>query len=78
MSYSAVTNPNQGVFNNPRQKTWGIFSVTTNGWVLNFTSNDFSAIRENFRQLLNNGGQYTNINNLIVVEIVPVDTVITP
>lgn len=77
-TYSAVTNANQGTFNNPRQKTWAVMSMGMYGWSINLTTNSFDEAKGQARQLLNRGGEYMNINRVMVVEIVPIDTVITP
>ncbi|WP_142415397.1 hypothetical protein [Hathewaya massiliensis] len=76
--YSAVTNKNQGSFNNPRQKTWGVFQCGNNGWYIAHTTNCFDEVKEEARKILNRGGQYCSIDRIMVVEIVPIDTVMTP
>lgn len=77
MVYSAVTNTNGGTFNNPRQKMWGVFHCCPY-WTLVLTTNSFEQAKEQARQILNAGGTYTSIDRIMVVEIVPIDTVITP
>lgn len=77
-TYSAVTNTNQGSFNNPRQKMWGVLQNASSGWTIVLITNCFDDAKEQVRKLLNTGGQYTSIDRLMVVEIVPIDTVITP
>lgn len=76
-TYSAVTNSNQGSFNNPRQKMWAVMQ-NDYGWVIKLTTNSFQEAKEQARQLLNTGGYNISINGIMVVEIVPIDTVITP
>ncbi|MBC2580005.1 hypothetical protein [Clostridium sp. DJ247] len=77
-TYSAVTNTNQGTFNNPRQKTWAVMNQGMFGWSISFTTNSFDEAKKRARQFINAGGIYMNINRIMVVEIVPIDTVITP
>lgn len=77
-SYTAVTRENQGVFNNPRQKTWGVFKLGSSGWSIEKTTNCFPEAKEEARKILNRGGEYCSIDRIMVVEIVPIDTVMTP
>lgn len=76
--YRSVSNINQGTFNNPRQKTWGVMSEGRNNWSIELTTNSFEEAKEKARQLLSSGGQYMDINSIMVIEIVPIDTVMTP
>jgi hypothetical protein len=76
--YSAATNENQGSFNNPRQKTWAVITLGSSGWGIKLTTNDFNEAKELARITLNKGGMFTSINRIMVVEIIPIDTVITP
>lgn len=77
-SYKAVTNTNQGTFNNPRQKTWAVMTLGEYGWGIKSTTNSFEEAKEETRKLINAGGMYMNINRVMIVEIVPIDTVMAP
>jgi hypothetical protein len=77
-TYKSVSNSNQGVFNNPRQKTWATMNMSATGWVIALTTNDFDAAKQKAADLLKAGGIFMSINRVMVVEIVPIDTIITP
>ncbi|WP_315114574.1 hypothetical protein [uncultured Clostridium sp.] len=78
--YNGVSNANQGIFNNPRQKMWAVFIYNravygTSSLKLEYTTNSFDEAKTYARGKLNNG---VKIDDIIVTEIVPIDTVITP
>lgn len=84
--YSSVSNDGQGSFHNPRQKTWGVFqlittsseNISTTGLQLILITTNFIEVKDKVRAILNAGGISAGIDNIIVTEIVPIDTVITP
>jgi hypothetical protein len=70
-------------FKQPRQKMWGVFSRpnvqnASSYWELVMMSNDFKKAKEAVNNWLQNPptGQYAKpgINNVILCEIVPVDS----
>ncbi|KEH99969.1 hypothetical protein [Clostridium botulinum] len=71
MYYKAVTNPNQGIFNSPRQKMWGVINED----YIALITNSFDEAKEKAREFINKG---QTINDVMVVEFVPIDTVISP
>lgn len=77
-NYYAIANTNQGTFNNPRQKMWGVMTLGAAGWGISLTTNSFDEAKEDVRNKINAGGMFMNINRVMLVEIVPIDTVITP
>ncbi|AVQ45677.1 hypothetical protein [Clostridium botulinum] len=76
--YQAVASSNQGSFNNPRQKMWMVQRRSDYGWRVELITNSFEAAKDKARFLLDCGGEYMNINRVMVSEIVPIDNVITP
>jgi hypothetical protein len=76
--YSAVSNTNQGSFNNPRQKTWATMQLGIYGWSIALSTNDLEAAKAKAGELLKAGGMYMSIDRVMVVEIVPIDFVMTP
>lgn len=78
MNYSAVSNTNQGSFNNPRQKTWLVMQSGAYGWGIVYSGGDFEYAKKLYGNMLRRGGMYTNINTVMIVEVVPADISITP
>lgn len=76
--YSAVSNTNQGSFNNPRQKTWATMQLGNWGWDFAYLGNDFEAAKAKASELLRAGGMFMSIDRVIVVEICPIDFIMTP
>lgn len=77
-TYQAVASDNQGSFNNPRQKMWVVQRRSNNGWRIELITNSFEEAKEMANDLIRRGGMYMNINRVMLSEIVPIDTVITP
>jgi hypothetical protein len=77
-TYSAVTNENQGSFNNPRQKMWAVMNLISSNWQIVLITNCFDEAKNTCRSILNAGGVNAGIDKIMVVEIVPIDTVVTP
>ena len=77
-SYSAVSNPNQGTFNNPRQKMWFTMQLGMMGWSIALSTNDLEQAKDKAAELLRAGGMYMSIDRVIVVEVVPIDFTMTP
>jgi asparagine N-glycosylation enzyme membrane subunit Stt3 len=75
--YYAISQPNT-TFNQPRQRTWAVIRKNDYGWQLDLESSSFSLVQRRAKQILDAGGEYTSINKVMVVEIIPIDTVITP
>ncbi|KEH92312.1 hypothetical protein [Clostridium massiliodielmoense] len=76
-NYKAVTNLNQGIFNSPRQKMWAVMNNSM-GWRIELITNSFDEAKEKAREFINKGGSCMSIDSIMVVEIVPIDTVISP
>lgn len=76
--YKSVYNENQGMFNNPRQKMWGIFHSTTSGWRPEIFTNNFDEAKDKFREILHSSSQYSGIDDIVLCEIVPSDTILVP
>ncbi|APQ76834.1 hypothetical protein EXM36_07780 [Clostridium botulinum] len=76
--YQAVASSNQGSFNNPRQKMWMVQRRGYYAWEIELITNSFEDAKDKARFLLDCGGEYMNINRVMVSEIVPMDNVITP
>ncbi|WMJ80979.1 hypothetical protein RBU49_01630 [Clostridium sp. MB40-C1] len=78
-TYQPVYHNNQGVFNNPRQRVWSVWyyytSEYSSGWAISLITNSFDEAKQKANELLRNG---TRMDRIIVNEIVPIDTVITP
>lgn len=77
-NYLAVANDNQGSFNNPRQKQWCVQRRGDYGWKIELITNSFEEAKNKANDLIRSGGEYMNINRVMVMEIVPIDIVITP
>lgn len=78
MNYLAVSNTNQGSFNNPRQKTWATMQMGIYGWGFAYTGNDYEAAKDKAAELLRAGGMYMSVDRVMVVEICPIDFIMTP
>lgn len=76
-NYVSVSQKNS-TFNQPRQKTWIVFQLGTTGWNPKLTTTSFSEAQDEVKAFLCAGGQYTNINRIMVAELVPIDLLITP
>ena len=74
-SYSSVYNTNQGTFNNPRQKTWVVMQLSQQGWGVLLTTSCFDEAKETVNNSLRHG---VNLDELMMSELVPIDSVITP
>lgn len=71
-------------FNQPRQKIWGVFIAkeklsggSFNSWTLAYSSNDFNGAKEFFNAWLQNpevDPKFAGMNNIIMVEIIPVNS----
>lgn len=76
--YLAVGNENQGSFNNPRQKQWCVQKKGAYGWSIELITNSFDEAKNSAKRILAKGGMYTSIDRIMVSEITPIDTIITP
>lgn len=77
-TYSAVSNTNQGSFNNPRHKMWATMQFGMMGWSFAYIGNDFEQAKKTAGALLKAGGMYMSIDRVMVVEICPIDFMMTP
>lgn len=48
------------------------------GWSIPLTTGDFEAAKATAGNIIRAGGMYTNINTVMVVEVVPIDLIMTP
>lgn len=82
--YSPVYEKNN-TFKQPRQKIWGVFIAkekmsngsSMNKWNLAYSSNDFNGAKEFFNKWLQNpevDPKFAGMNNIIMVEIIPVNS----
>lgn len=78
INYLAVSNVNQGSFNNPRQKTWSVMQNGEYGWYITLITGDFEEAKTLAGNIIKGGGQYINVNAVMVQEIVPIDLIMTP
>lgn len=78
MNYLAISNTNQGSFNNPRHKTWATMQLGATGWAFAYIGNDYEEAKKTAGNLLKKGGMFMNINRVMVVEICPIDFTMTP
>ncbi|EPY2277922.1 hypothetical protein ACXAT3_002674 [Clostridium sporogenes] len=77
--YKSVYNENQGIFNNPRQKMWGVFHNWDGSyWRPEIFTNNFDEAKEKFREILHGNREKSGIDNIILCEIVPTDTILIP
>lgn len=77
-TYNPVASINQGIFNNPRQKTWAVMHKGSTNWTIQLITNSLDEAKAKVRSLINSGGMYMSIDRVMIVEIVPIDTAITP
>ena len=77
-NYLAVSNTNQGSFNNPRQKTWAVMQSGVYGWGITYMGGDFEYAKKIYGDILRAGGMYTSIDRVMILEVVPADIAITP
>lgn len=77
-SYNAVIKRDTSTFNNPRQKTWGVWISGSSGWSIGLISANWNEVKRFVLNYINTGGQYASINNIVVGEIVPIDTAFLP
>jgi len=84
VAYSSVGNPSSS-FKQPRQKTWGVFqrpNVTTSNvyWDLVLMTNDLKSAKAKINDWLKNPptgtGALPGLDNIILCEIVPVDSTV--
>lgn len=77
--YEPVYFNNQGNFNNPRQKMWAVWKYSrgeySSGWSLVNTTNCFIEAKNIANDLLRGK---TMLQDIIVCELVPIDSIITP
>lgn len=79
ISYKPVSRENQGTFNNPRQKTWAIWTLSVYReyvtWNIEYVDNSFVNVKNKVKELVSNGKP---LDKLVVCELVPIDTMILP
>lgn len=76
-SYVSVSKDNSS-FKNPRQKTWIVLNLGSSGWQIKNITQSYSEVQSSVKELFDAGGMYMNINRVMVGELIPIDTVITP
>lgn len=77
-SYKSVYNEHQGMFNNPRQKMWGVFHNTSSGWRPEIFTSNFDEAKSKFREILHSSSEKNGIDDIVLCEIVPTDTILVP
>lgn len=77
VKYQSVSQPSTS-FGNPRQKTWIVLKSGNTGWYPSLLTTSFIEAQGIVKNYLSTGGEYGNINNIMVAEIVPIDLMITP
>ncbi|WPC42973.1 hypothetical protein [Clostridium sp. JS66] len=76
-NYQAVMYSNT-TFNQPRQTQWAVLSKGMYGWDIKTIDPSLAKVEQAAKNILASGGEYTNINKIMVVQIMPLDFIMTP